>query len=49
MEKNDNKVDFDLSTLSLQELIKVYEDMNEFMEFLESSKIEEEKVEDEDE
>ncbi len=49
MEKNDKKVDFDLSALSLQELIQVYEEMNEFMDFLNSNKIEEEKVEDEDE
>lgn len=49
MEKNDKKVDFDLSALSLKELIQVYEEMNEFMDFLNSNKIEEEKVEDEDE
>ena len=49
MEKNDKKVDFDLSALSLKELIQVYEEMNEFMDFLNSSKIEEEKVEEENE
>ena len=44
--KEENKVNFDLSTLSLDELIKVYENITEFLEFLEDSKIiEEEKVE----
>jgi len=34
-----NKVDFDLSQLSLQELIEVYQDIATFLEFLESKKI----------
>ena len=48
--KDENKVDFDLSTLSLEELIKVYESVGEFIEFLNDNKIEiEEKSEDENE
>jgi len=48
--KEDNKVDFDLSTLSLEELIKVYESVDEFIEFLNDSKIGiEENKEDDDE
>ena len=38
--KDENKVDFDLSTLSLEELIKVYESVDEFIEFLNDNKIE---------
>lgn len=46
MNEEENKVSFDLSVLSLEELIKVYENINEFLEFLNDSKIaEEEKVE----
>ncbi|MGI6324757.1 MAG: hypothetical protein ACOXZS_02290 [Bacilli bacterium] len=37
-----NKVDFDLSTHSLSELIKVYENIVEFLQFLEDKRIEEE-------
>ena len=40
MTKENSKVDFDLSTLSLEELIEVYEKINEFIEFLGESKIE---------
>lgn len=48
--KDENKVDFDLSTLSLEELIKVYESVDEFIEFLNDNKIEiEEKSEEENE
>ena len=48
--KDENKVDFDLSTLSLEELIKVYESVEEFIECLNDNKIEiEEKSEDENE
>ncbi|NLL44490.1 MAG: hypothetical protein GX247_02340 [Mollicutes bacterium] len=44
------KVEFDLFTLSLAELIKVYENINEFLEFLEDKKIPmEEKVGNQDE
>lgn len=39
--KNDSKekVDFDMSILSLDELIKVYEEITEFLKFLEDKKI----------
>ena len=44
------KVDFDLSVLSLNELIEAYNNIEEFLGFLNDSKIEiEEKEEDEDE
>ncbi len=43
MKNNEKKVDFDLSLLSLQELITVYQKVAEFLEFLESKKIGEEK------
>jgi hypothetical protein len=50
MKKEENKVNFDLSTLSLSELIKVYEDINNFSLFLDEKKIvQEEKGEDQDE
>lgn len=39
MQKEKSKTDFDLSTLSLEELIEVYEKINEFINFLEESKI----------
>ncbi len=46
MKKEENKVNFDISTLSLSELIKVYEDITNFLQFLEEKKIvQEEKVE----
>lgn len=48
MKKEENIVNFDLSTLSLSELVKVYEDIITFLQFLEGSKIaEEQKVESE--
>lgn len=37
--KEDNKVSFDMSTLSLSELVKVYENINNFLQFLEDKKI----------
>lgn len=37
----ENKTNFDISSLSLQELIKVYENINSFLSFLEESKIDE--------
>ena len=40
MTKENNKIDFDLSTLSLEELIEVYEKIDNFISFLEDSKIE---------
>lgn len=42
MKKEQNKVNFDLSTLSLSELIKVYEDIITFSDFLHDKKIVEE-------
>jgi len=43
----ENKVNFDLSVLSLEELIKVYTKINEFLLFLETTKkVYEEKAED---
>lgn len=50
MKKEENKVNFDMSALSLSELIKVYENINGFLQFLEEKKIvEEEEVESQDE
>ena len=34
------KVDFDLSELSLKDLIEVYHDMSNFIQFLDDNKIE---------
>ncbi len=49
MKKEENKVDFDLSTLSLQELIELYGNITEFLKFLEEHKIIlEEKVEEDE-
>ncbi len=42
MKEEENKVNFDLSTLNLDELIKVYEDITDFSEFLKDAKIEQE-------
>ena len=50
MKKNEKTVDFDLSLLSLQELITVYQKVSEFLEYLEDKKIKaEEKDKDNDE
>lgn len=51
MSKKGNKIDFDLSVLSLSELIKLYEQIENFMDFLSERKIveTEEKLIDEDE
>lgn len=43
MKREDNKFDFDLSALTLEELITVYSDVNDFISFLESKKVEIEK------
>ena len=37
----EEKTNFDISGLSLNELIKVYEDINSFLEFLDESKMDE--------
>ena len=42
MKNNEKTVDFDLSLLSLQELITVYQKVAELLDFLESKKIVEE-------
>ncbi len=49
MQNKDKKMDFDLSVLSLDELIKVYEEVKEFKVFLNDKILEEEKENDEDE
>lgn len=47
MKKEEKKVDFDLSVLKLEELIKVYGDIDNFIKFLNDKKIIiEEKVKD---
>jgi len=47
MKKEENKVDFDLSVLKLEELIKVYENIENFIKYLKDKKIViEEKVKD---
>lgn len=47
MKKEENKVDFDLSVLKLEELIKVYDDIDNFIKYLKDKKIViEEKVKD---
>lgn len=49
MKKEDEKVNFDLSTLSLEELIEVYSKIGDFLEYLDESKLvieEKEKEED---
>lgn len=43
MKREDSKFDFDLSVLSLEELITVYNDVDDFISFLESKKVEVEK------
>jgi len=45
MTKKPEKVDFDLSQLSLKELIATYQDIATFLDFLESKKIAEKKKE----
>ena len=47
MKKQENKVDFDLSVLKLEELIKVFDDIENFIKYLGDKKIIiEEKVKD---
>ena len=40
MKKKDNKYNFDLSNLSLKELIEVYENITNFLDYLDTHKIE---------
>ena len=50
VKKEETKENFDLSTLTLEELIEVNEDINVFIDYLEETKIEtEEKGKEEDE
>ena len=44
MKKEVKKVDYDMSVLSLTDLIKLYNDIVEFIKTLEDSKIEEEEA-----
>ena len=39
MNFSDEKVEFDLSALSLQELMEVYKEIVDFLEFLQENKI----------
>ena len=39
MNFDEEKVEFDLSTLNLQELTEVYSNITDFLDFLEESKI----------
>ena len=39
MNFDDETVEFDLSTLNLQELVEVYKNITEFIDFLEENKI----------
>jgi len=39
MDFDNERVEFDLSTLNLQELVEVYENITEFLEFLKENKI----------
>ena len=39
MNYDNNTVQFDLSTLSLQELVEVYKNITEFLDFLQDNKI----------
>ena len=50
MKKEEKKVDFNLSVLKLDELVKVYSEVNNFIKYLNDKKIViEEKVKDSDE
>lgn len=40
----EDKKNFDISNLSLKDLIKVYEDISSFLSFLEESKLDESEV-----
>jgi hypothetical protein len=41
MVMEEGKTNFDISNLSLQDLIKVYENINSFLSFLDESKLDE--------
>ncbi len=46
--KKEEKVDFDLSTLTLQELIETYNNITDFIKYLDENKIEVEEVSDDE-
>ncbi len=46
--KKEEKVDFDLSTLTLHELIEVYNNITDFIKYLDESAIVEEEVSDDE-
>lgn len=48
MAKKEEKVDFDLSVLNLRELIEAYNNIEDFLTFLNDSKIDIEEKEDDD-
>ena len=39
MDFDNEKVEFDLSTLNLQELVEVYKNITDFLDFLQENKI----------
>lgn len=45
MAKKENMIEFDLSILSYQELIEMYKELENFLQFLETQKLEIEKEE----
>lgn len=49
MKNEEEKVGFDLSTLTLQELIEVYQDITDFLQFLNETKIDLEEKENDNE
>ena len=49
MKKEENKINFDMSTLTLSELIKVYENITAFIAFLNEKRIVPVKKEEQDE
>ena len=46
MNKEEKKVDFDLSLLTLNELVNLYDNVTNFLSYLSETKIEETKEED---
>lgn len=46
MNKEEKKVDFDLSVLTLNELVNLYENVTSFLSYLEEIKIEDSKGDD---
>lgn len=48
MKKKEEKIGFDLSALSLQELIEVYNNIEEFLQYIDDNRIEVEEEEEKD-